>query len=211
MARTVTAIKVQKRRRNRVNVYLDGDFAFGLQDILGARLRVGQSLEDPEIAALREEDDAERAYSRALHYLSYRPRSEREVSNYLAGKEYAEPAIEAALARLRRVHLVDDQDFARRWVDNRERLNPKGPWVLRGELRRKGIADAIIDEVLEDLDEEASALKASQKGARRLSGRDETTFRRRLTAYLQRRGFDYDTCRQIVDRRWREEQVQQDG
>lgn len=204
MARTVTAIKAQKRNRNRVNVYLDAEFAFGLQDLLGARLRVGQVLEEPEIAALRQEDDAQRAYFRALHFLSFRPRSEREIRQYLVGKEYEEPAIESALERLRGVHLVDDRDFAQRWVENRETFRPKGPWVLRGELRQKGIAEEIISDALENLDQEASALNASEKGVRRLAGLDEATFRRRLFGYLQRRGFGYDVCRKVVDQRWQE-------
>ena len=211
MARTVTAIKVQKRRRDRVNVYLDDEFAFGLQDILGAKLHVGQVLEEPDVVALRQEDDAERAYFRSLRYLSYRPRSEREIRQYLVGKEFGEPAIESALERLGRVHLVDDGAFARLWVENREALRPKGPWALRGELRQKGIADEIISDVLEDLDEEASAIKASEKGARRLSALDEGIFRRRLFGYLQRRGFGYDVCRKVVDQRWHEAQAERES
>jgi regulatory protein len=76
MAGTITALRFQKRNKNRVNVYLDGQFAFGLVAIEAARLRVGQTLSDNDVARLQMRDEVERAYERALNFLSYRPRSE---------------------------------------------------------------------------------------------------------------------------------------
>ncbi|MBN1400299.1 MAG: RecX family transcriptional regulator [Anaerolineae bacterium] len=199
---TVTAIRRQKRRRDRVNVYLDHEFAFSLQRVVAARLSVGQMLDVEQIADLRKRDGIERAHERALHYLSYRPRSEREVRRYLQRKEFGEEAIDEVLARLKRTHLVDDLAFARSWVENRESLRPRGPWMLKAELRQKGLSDQIIDAVLVDLDEEASALKASEAAVRRYARLSEQVFRRRLWGYLQRRGFGYDVCRSVVNRRW---------
>jgi regulatory protein len=193
---TVTAIRPQKRRRDRVNVYLDHEFAFSLQEIVAARLSIGQILDAEQTDDLRRRDGVERAYERALHYLSFRPRSEREVRRYLQRKEYDEEAINQVLARLKRAHLIDDLAFARSWVENRESLRPRGA------------SDQIIDMVLMDLDEEESALKASESALRRYARLDEELFRRRLWAYLQRRGFGYEVCRSVVDRRWAELKAQ---
>jgi regulatory protein len=201
---TVTAIRPQRRRRDRVNVYLDHEFAFSLQEIVAARLSVGQILDAEQTDDLRRQDGIERAYERALYYLSYRPRSEREVRRYLQRKEFAEEAIDQALARLKRSHLIDDLAFARSWVANRESLRPRGPWMLKAEMRQKGLSEQIINTVLTDLDEEESALRASASALRRYSRLDEDLFRRRLWAYLQRRGFGYDVCHSVVDRRWAE-------
>ena len=87
MAGTISALRYQKRNKNRVNVYVDDQFAFGLAAIEAARLRVGQALSDDDIARLRRQDDVERAHERALNFLSYRPRSEAEVRRNLRKKD----------------------------------------------------------------------------------------------------------------------------
>ena len=202
----VTGLKAQKRRRDRANVYLDGEYAFSLQKILAVRLVVGQELSDQEIAALRAEDEAERAYERTLNYLSYRPRSKDEIQRYLEGKKVAEEVISQVIARLQRAKLIDDRAFADFWVENRETFRPRGAWALRAELRQKGIASEIIESALDELDEKASALKAGERGARRYANLDRETFFRRMLGYLQRRGFGYGIARQVVDHYW--EQVQ---
>jgi regulatory protein len=199
MSGKITKLKVQKRDQNRVNVYLDGRFAFGLAAVEAARLRVGQALSDEEIARLRQRDAVEKAANKAMNFLSYRPRSQGEVRQRLRKKEYDEETIEETVDRLNRAGLLDDREFARYWVDNRFRFNPRGKAVLRRELGQKRIIDEIIEEVLEDYDEEDAAERAAEAGARRLHRYDdELAFRRKLTDYLRRRGFPYAVVEPIV-------------
>jgi len=200
----ITALKFQKKNRDRVSVYLDGRFAFGLPAIVAARLKPGQALTDVEIAALREEGDAEGSYNRALNYLSYRPRSRAEIETYLQRRGVSEGHIAAITSRLERAGFVDDAAFARFWVENRERFRPKGPRALRYELRSKGLADAEIEDALAAVDAAESAYRAAGKKARQLSHRDEATFQRKLVEYLARRGFDYEVARQVAARHWSE-------
>lgn len=204
MAGTVTAMRLQKRRRDRVNVYLDGAYAFSLQAILAAELRRGQALSDADIQALQARDAAESAYDAALRYLSYRPRSEQEIRRYLARREVGEEAAAEALARLQRQGFSDDSAFARFWVENREAFRPRGRYALRAELRLKGVEEQDIAAAVGELDEEKSAQRAAQGALRRLSRQDEPTFRRRMLAYLQRRGFGYDVARRVTESLWRE-------
>ena len=189
MARTITALRFQKRNKDRVNVYLDDQFAFGLAAIEAAHLRVGQALEDDDIARLQQRDDVERAYERALNFLSYRPRSEAEVRRNLGKKRVADEVVEEVIERLVRIGMLDDQEFARYWVENRVQFNPRGARALRHELWQKGIPASVVDDVLADFDEEAVARKAMDSGARRLSHLEPWDFRRKLEAYLARRGF----------------------
>ena len=112
MAGTITALRFQKRNKDRVNIYLDGQFAFGLAAIEAAHLKVGQTLSDDEIIKLRMRDDIERAYGRALDYLSYRPRSESEVCRRLREKDVADQVVAVVIGRLKRAGLVDDRAFA---------------------------------------------------------------------------------------------------
>lgn len=206
MAGEITALKTQKRNKERVNVYLDGRFAFGLAAIEAARLRVGQTLSDDDIVRLQEQDDVERAYERALNYLSYRPRSTWEVERNLKKKDVEEPVIEAVVTRLARAGLLDDREFARYWVDNRTRFNPRGFRGLRHELRQRGVSREIIDEALQALDEEAAARKAVEAGIRRLSNAEPADFRRKLQGYLARRGFSYAVIKPLVQEKLEERQ-----
>jgi regulatory protein len=215
MAGKITALTYQQRNKDRVNVYLDGRFAFGLAAIEAARLRVGQTLSDEEIIGLRKRDDIERAYERALNYLSYRPRSEFEVRRNLRDKDVEEQIVDLVIGRLVRAGLVDDREFARYWVDNRARFNPRGLRGLRHELRQKGISRNVIDDVLETFDVEEAARKTAEAGARRLSREDPSAFRRKLQAYMARRGFSYAVVKPLVEEkveeRRRDEDIESEG
>ena len=197
MAGRITAIQVQKNNRERANVFIDGQFAFGLALIEAARLVKGQYLDDEAIAALRVADEQARAYEFALDFLSYRPRSQAEVAQRLAEKEFAEQTIELVLQRLSQAGLIDDSAFAQYWVDNRTQFKPRGGRALRHELRRKGIADQVVDDLLQEIDEVEAARRAVSPRLDRWRQLDRATFRRKLTSFLQRRGFDYEVIAQV--------------
>jgi regulatory protein len=204
MVGTITALKVQKRNPRRVNVYLDGHYAFGLAAIEAARLRRGQVLSNEDIEGLKERDSFEKAHDRALRFLSYRPRSEAEVRRYLQGKA-ASPAVEEeVIERLTRAKLLDDLAFARYWVENRESFRPRGLRMLRYELRQKGLSDETIAQALADLDEEEDAYRAALRRGRKLTHLDQISFRKKLGAHLLRRGFPYEVVNLAVERTWQE-------
>jgi regulatory protein len=191
---------VQKRNSERANIYIDGEFAFGLAMIEAIKLSKGQMLSAQEIAALQDSDQEERAYELALNFLSYRPRSASEVEWRLRKKGYDEPAIAAVIERLLRAKLLDDQAFAEYWVSNREKFKPRGRYALRHELRAKGVDSKVIDAALQDLDEFENAYRAAVKRIRRWKRLDPSERRRKMTAYLGRRGFRYETARAVWDR-----------
>jgi regulatory protein len=204
----ITALKVQKRNPNRVNVYLDGEFAFGLARIVAAWLQVGQMLTQTQIANLQAKDTDEVAFQSALRLLNIRPRSEQEIQRSLVKKGYSEEVIQATLERLRSGGLVDDAAFARVWVENQNLFRPRGRRALAIELRHKGIADEHIRSALdEELDEGELAFQAAQKYARRLAGLGKIEFRNKLGQFLARRGFSYDTISPTVARIWEEIEV----
>ena len=196
---TITALQFQKRNRDRVNVYVNGRFAFGLAAIVATQLKVGQTLSDDDIARLGGRDEVERAYERALNFLSYRPRSESEVRRNLRKKGLEEETIEAAVGRLLRAGLLDDAEFARYWVENRRQFNPRGGRALRHELRQRGVPEAIIDEAVADLDEEDAARTVAQSASHRYEHLPPRDYRRRMGAYLARRGFSYAEIKPLID------------
>jgi regulatory protein len=204
MAGKITALKIQKRNPDRVNVYLDGRFAFGLAAIEAARLHRGQVLSDEDVERLKERDSFEKARNRVLRFLSYRPRSEAEVRRYLQDKGVSPSIADEVVERLTRAKLLDDLAFARYWVENRERFKPRGARMLRHELRQKGVDAKIIDQALADLSEEESAYRAAAQRGRRLAHLDQASFRKKLSAYLLRRGFPYSVVNPVVERTWQE-------
>ncbi|HDQ72684.1 MAG TPA: regulatory protein RecX [Chloroflexi bacterium] len=202
MAGKISALRFQKRNKDRVNVYIDGEFAFGLAAIEAAQLKVGQFLNDEDIARLNTRDEEEKAYERALNYLSYRPRSEMEVRRNLYKKDLDAEIIDRVIDRLAQANLLDDATFARYWVDNRVRFKPRGVRALRYELRQKGVSDTIIDQVLQDLDDEENARRAAEAGARRLGQLERRDFERKLKAYMARRGFSYEVIKPLIEDLW---------
>jgi regulatory protein len=202
---TITALVAQKRNKSRVNVYLDGEFALGLSAIIAASLYKGQRLMSDDIRQLEREDAVEVAHERALNLLAYRPRSEWEVREHLRLKGragYPPEVLDEVVARLRRVGLLDDAEFARYWVSNRDQFKPLSAFALRHELRAKGVSDTEVEAALADYDEEDAALRAASKRAERLAGLDRQVFNKRLGDFLARRGFNYEVSREVVEQVW---------
>jgi len=200
----ITAIKVQKRNHERVSVYLDGEYAFGLARIVAAWLEIGQYIDERRIAELIDEDEREVAYQQALKYLNYRERSKAEVRQNLKKHDLPEAAIETAIERLHRSELVDDKRFAKDWIDNRSQFRPRGRRALTYELKRKGISEGIIEELLVELDEGDLAYQAACKKARRWENLEWPEFRSKIYGFLARRGFNYQTIVPVVERVWSE-------
>jgi regulatory protein len=199
MAGTITGLKTQKKSRNRLNVYLDGEYAFSLAVFTAVNLKVGDTLSDADISRIRTADEAERARTKVLDYLSYRPRSEWEIREYLRKREFSSAVVDTVVSALSDVKLIDDVAFVRYWLENRAQFRPKGTRVLAQELRQKGVSSQLIDEALEDYDEETAAKVVFEEQARRLSQLSSDIFRRRISERMTRRGFSYDLIRDLID------------
>jgi len=205
IVKTVTALKLQKKNKDRVNVFLDGEYALAVSFNTAATLRKGQQLSAAEIDQLRQDGEENRAYHQALHFLGFRPRSQAEVSKRLKEKEFEAELIQNVLDRLVAEGYVNDEAFARFWVENRTRFRPRSARALRYELRQKGVADAVIEGAVTDLDEEAAAWDALVKQADRWRALDEAAFIQKAVGFLARRGFAYNIAKTAAMRMWHEE------
>jgi regulatory protein len=204
MAKTISSLKAQKNKQNRVSVYLDGDFAFGLSRFVAGWLAVGQVLDEAKIEELIDADRTETAYQAALNYLKYRPRSEAEVRIRLQKHDIDPQRVDKILDRLRNADLVNDRKFAEYWVSNRNEFSPRGVRALRYELRGKHIEDEIIDEVLEATDEETLAYRIATKRAERYGELERQAFIKKLSGFLSQKGFNVQTIIPVTHRVWDE-------
>lgn len=203
--RTITAIEEQKRRRERVTIFLDGRFAFsvGRGVVEEHGLHPGQVLSDSRVEELAAADLVGKCLNAALRLLSYRPRSEAEIRTRLSRRFYME-TIEGVILRLRERQMIDDVAFATFWREQRDSFSPRSRRLLKAELRNKGIDRELIDEVLDGIDDEESAYRAAQKRVHTLAKEDYETFKRKLGAFLRRRGFSYEVVNHTTERLWQE-------
>ena len=206
---TVTSIEKQERRR-RYNVFVNGEFAVALEPEVFATsgLRVDERVTAERLRELAVEDLRKRALDGALRLLAARPRSEKEVRERLVRRGLPHDIIVHTLERLREYGYVDDTEFARFWVEARSGANPRGRYVVRRELRMKGVDQEIADKAMEALPEERSARKAARKKLPSLRGLEYPDFRNRLAGYLVRRGFGYDVVKEVVNDAWKQQHGQ---
>jgi regulatory protein len=212
MDQKITALKAQKKNPNRINVYLDGTYAFGLARIVAAWLTIGQVLSEEDINRLKQQDTSEVAYLKGLRFLGVRSRSEAEIQRKLSEQGFEPAVVEATLQRLKVNGYIGDEKFAKEWVENRSTFRPRGKRLMALELRQKGVPDDAIEKALAETSDESSlAYQSAVKYARRLAGSDWETFRKRLGAYLMRRGFSYGTIAPVLRQVWEETQSSAGG
>ena len=202
----ITDIRPQKKRQDRVNVFVDGRYAFALDQLSAheARLEVGDLITDERINELVEKAGLDSAMSVALRYLTARPRSERELRDRLRQRKVGEMVIDRAVEQLRARGLLDDFTFAQYWVDQRVTFRPRSRRMLEMELRRKGVDGTAIEDATLDMDDEAEAYRAAQRRARSLPTDDFDAFFKKLVDHLRRRGFGYGTASKTARGLWAE-------
>jgi regulatory protein len=161
---------------------------------------------ESESSRIPADERLRRCHDAALRLLGYRPRSRAEMASRLAGR-FADEVIAATLADFTSRGLLDDDEFARYWTGNRNDFRPRSRTLIAVELRRKGVSDDIISAALDDVDDEENAYRAVGEHARRSTYKDDDEFRRRLTGYLRRRGFNYEVISRALERVWQEKNI----
>ena len=203
---TITAIEKQKRGK-RVNVSLDGEYAFSLDPelLLTAHLAVGSDLPSDQQRTLQTEDERLGAISAALRLIASGPRSEHDLRERLGRRRgFPGAAVDAAVVRMRELGYVNDGAFARLWVESRQAGTPRSRRALAFELNRKGVSRDDMDAALEGVSDADAAYDAAQRRLRTLRNADPPTFERRLGTFLNSRGFGYGVARATIQRCWAE-------
>ena len=142
----------------------------------------------------------------AYYYLSYRPRSEGEIRQWLRKRGFSNDVAEKTIAKLREQNLSDDLAFAQFWKDNRLSFRPKSKRLIKRELRDKKIDGEIIEQVTNDIDDEEIAYRLGSGRLPSLAHLDYRTFYRRLSSYLAYRGFSYEVIRRTASLLWQEKE-----
>jgi regulatory protein len=204
--KTVTKIELQKKRKDRVSIFLDGTFFCGMPQSLVSKLDLfqGKVVDEHEITWIIEKKLAEEAKQKIIRLLNRRIYSEKEIVDKLRQKGYDDRIVDSVVGELKQLLLIDDLSFARAFVSDRMRLKPEGSFKVAYELRQKGISKEIVEQVLrEEQVVEGDSERALEIAGKRLATfattMDKKTKQRRLSDYLKRRGFSFEVIRNTLD------------
>jgi regulatory protein len=146
----------------------------------------------------------EKFYNLALHFLSYRIRSEKEVRDKLKTKQVDPQTLEKVIAKLKEKKFINDEEFARMWIENRNRFKPRSLRLIKFELKNKGIDNDLINSLINDsgfvvqsdLD---SAKKLIEKKIEKFKNLPEQEIYQKLGRFLASKGFNWDTIKKSID------------
>jgi regulatory protein len=199
----ITSIKQQKNK-DRVNVYLDDKFGFGidLDNFVLLHLKVNQELTENEIEEIVKKAEFQKTLDKLLRFAMVRPRSEKEVRDYFRRKKVHESMHEKLLEKLKHLELIDDEKFAKWWVEQRQAFKPKSLRILNLELRIKGIEQETIKQVLGEtvIDEEKLARELIEKKAYKWKNLEPRIARQKMSQYLSGKGFGWDVVEKVISK-----------
>ena len=199
MGGIITAIVIEKTATMpRAAIFVDDRRAVYALCRDAGRLAVGHAIADQALADLHRRYRHHGAYLQAIRYLGPRDRSVSEIKQHLTTKGWDTEANHQALERLKQEGYVDDEIFARKWVDYRCRTAPRSRIAIIQELKRKGIARATIQSAVEAMDEAALALDCTKRKSRQWLRYDGAEKEQRIVVFLQRKGFPYPACRKAA-------------
>lgn len=207
----ITDIAPQKKKENRFNIFIDGKFAFGIdtENLIKFKLKIGKEVSLDEEAKINQSKELEFLMDRTLNFLSFRPRSKKEVLDYLAKRiavkneiKFADAqgsaVIEKIIKKLQKFKYLNDVEFTKWWIRSRSQSSPKGPSALKFELLKKGIDKNIVEkQILKSVNPKRLAKTAVEKKIKSWQRLEPLEFKKKFFQYLAFRGFDYDTISEL--------------
>lgn len=150
----ITDIQPQAKRENRVSIFIDGNFAFGMEkgDCSFMGLKIGDTLTQERYEYIIDNTVYVKAYQKADRYIGFKMRTEKEVRDKLREEEYSEDIIERVISSMVKYKYIDDENFALLYAKDCRKLKKWGPQRIKMELYKKGVSPTVIDNALEELD-----------------------------------------------------------
>lgn len=193
---------ISQQNKDRVNIYIDNEFAFGLDLKIAYKynLKKGMEIDEAYINDVLKSEEQNNANNYALKFLSSRWRTEKEIEDRMTKKGFDEEIIDETLNYLKKYELIDDRRFAETYAEEKIRLKKLGTYRIKYELCNKGVDEEIASEVVEKYsdDEFERAMELASKKIRSYKKDDKNTIYRKLGGYLQRRGFSYDCVSKVL-------------
>lgn len=203
MAR-ITAIEFQKKNKDRVNLYIDGQYFMSIyaELVYKFKLEKGQEINIEDFTEIIKKDDFEKAKNKALNSISKAEKSEKKLRDKLAD-EFAPEIIDMVIDFMKKYSFVDDDRYAKRIVSNDLNFKRLGKNRIKQDLYYKGISSRDIDRAISDIDgdvELENAIALAQKRLAKLKKEESIKKRTKLYQHLAYKGFDYATIKSAIGR-----------
>lgn len=198
----ITKIQAQKRK-GRYNVYLDGKYAFPVAEttLIEFSLMKDVELTDKQVKEIQDRENVNKAYGDAVNFLSYQLRTEKEIKEYLYKKEYHKDAVETTLERLRELHYLDDNNYAKSFINTQLRTTANGPKIIQQKLVKKGVPNNIIQDKISEIDQDILLENAVEFAKKQVRKQKRASFQQMLTKVKQslyQKGFDGEITNQAI-------------
>jgi regulatory protein len=201
----ITSIERQKKRDNRVNVFVDGNFFVGLTDneLISYDIYKGKKLEIDELNKIRYLSSYGKIKDKAMSLISIRPRSKKELKDKLILKKYDLSLIEKVINDLVKEKLLDDKVFARQWIYHRTEFSGHGKRRIEMELFKKGVAENIIKKEIPKIQNSQEFIRADELAFKKyptIKAENKYKKREKLSAFLARKGYSWDIIKKVLSK-----------
>ena len=202
----ITDIKKQVNNKNKFSIFVDGQYYNSLFDetYKASKLNIGDTITDKEFESLQIDSQKKLAFNKALGYLGHRIRSSSEVVKYLEKKEYCVEAVEYTIIKLKEYKYLDDEAFAETLVKDRMNVKKKGKSYIISNLKKYGISNEIIQQIIEEYDydkEYDNALKLAETLSRKHAKvEDGYKQKQKISSAMARAGYGWDIINSAINK-----------
>lgn len=200
----ITKIEVQKRNKERVNVYIDNVYTFSAYSelIYKENLKVNSEVDEEKLLRIAQKENVSKCKETALRIIERSYKTEKEMQNKLIEKGYDSESVGIAINFLKEYNFINDNNYVKMYI--KDRISTQGKQKIKYSLIRKGISDDIIEEFLEDIeseDEKSAAIELAKKKYKSISRTETDRFKlwNKLCRYLVGRGYDYSVSKEVVN------------
>lgn len=207
--RKITSIELQQKRKDRFSIFLDDEFAFGVHrdTLLKTGVAKGDDLTEKQIQEIQELENQRAAKEKGLRLLAARPRSAKELQDRLKQARYSPETIENVLKEFDRLGLINDAEFGKMYARSQMITKPMGQFLLRRELKFKGLKEDEIEQAVDvaysEESEKQIAFDLAARRKKRVENLEEVKAKKRVSDFLQRRGFNWEIISSILEQ-WKE-------
>ncbi|MFK2826174.1 recombination regulator RecX [Bacillus sp. B190/17] len=199
----ITKISLQQKLKDRYNIFIDEKYAFSVDEsvLIQFELRKGMELTDEKLAAIFQQDAVRQGMNAAIHFLSIRMRSEKEVRDFLVKKEVTNEAAEEVIRSLYRLSYLDDAQFAEAYANTQMNTSDKGPQLIERELKEKGIADVLIKKVLAPFEfrfQLEKSVKLAEKYRQKYRNESLIIQKQKIEQMLARKGYSWNVIHEAL-------------
>ena len=212
----ILAIDPQPRRKNQYTLTLDDGRSFSVHKEVIAKygLKSGMEIDEEKLQSRIWEANLKTASDLALNYLGYRTRTKKQLCDYLIRKGFDQPVIEETVKKMEEYRFLDDEEFARRWVQSKKIGKPAGRRKIAYELKLKGISQDIVESALNTLtaeEEQEQAAKLAEKAVIKYKHLPHKERMGKISQMLMRRGFDWEIVSRVLRHLPQDDQLETDS